>query len=195
MPATSAAACGRSRGSDPRSGRPARPDRRRAAGAALTGPLGVPLSCRSSPRRWPRRARRGLCRAAPSRAATRRVAPWRPIPRRAARAQVRGPASRDLGVVVAGHATTFLIAARVAGATASLRACCRWPLLALLAMAMPLTSAAGGRARAWPPGSSPRPGWAPPGVATARLRRHRPVASLPARRAGRVLRSPASHAG
>ena len=71
-------------------------------------------------------------------------------------------------VVVAGHLATFLVAARTAGADAPLSRLVPLTLLALLAMGLPLTSPASGRARGWPRGrSAPPASPRPQGVATA----------------------------
>ena len=152
---------GRGMGAGVRAARPGRAHRRRPARAAVAGAPWMPLvgggaGCGGGRRRAgrPGAARRRASRLARlrsgRRAATSATGCWR---RRAL------PAIALASVlVVLGHAATFVIAARAAGATAPASRMLPLALLALLAMCCP-ASPAGGRGRARRRGCSGRPGW------------------------------------
>ena len=94
-------------------------------------------------------------------AAVRRAGALRQAAARSPGARAAWPAiALASALVAAGHAVTFLIAARTAGVTAPAdRSCCRWRCSCCCSPRSP-TSAAGGRARAPRPGRSPPPAWA-----------------------------------
>ena len=147
-------------------------DRRGAARAAVAGALGRCRWWRS--RSSLRRrvgvvlvARRGPAAALPLGAASARG-------RRPTSATGCSPAARWPGivlassVVVAGHAATFLIAARTAGVDRAAAPAAAAGAARAAGDGAARTSPAGGRARGWRRGRSARPGWArDAGVATA----------------------------